>query len=317
MARVAPAHVDTAPLDQATAEVLAALESADVDVLLLKGPALTALLYEAGEQRGYSDIDLLVAPSTLDAAEQALTRLGYANADSTTGVDDIGGVVHAHTWTRTTSTASTMIDLHHWLSGAEAPPALAWDALRSHRRWIEVGGRRVAILDRAGQAVHLALHAAQHGVAAGRPLQELALALGRWPAELWDAAAALAAAIDATRTFAAGLRLLPEGVAEAARLGLPSSDEEDWTIRNRAARPRGTFHVRALSEASSVGERVGIVRRALFPRRAWIVHQHPAAQHNWARLVAAYATHLARAPIWAARAWRFGRRARRAGRSAD
>ena len=110
-----------------------------------------------------------------------------------TGVDDVGGVVHAHTWVRATAEGETMIDLHHWLSGAEAPAALAWDALGEHRAWIDVGGRRVAILDRTGQAVHLALHAAQHGTDAGRPLHELALSLERWPAEVWDAAGTLAA----------------------------------------------------------------------------------------------------------------------------
>jgi hypothetical protein len=312
VARVAPERFDTANLDRATAEVLAALASADVDVLLLKGPALAALLYTAGEHRSYSDVDLLVAPIELDAAEEVLLALGYTNADGVTGVDDVGGVVHAHTWVRNAATGPTMIDLHRWLSGAEAPPHVAWVALLAHRTWIEVAGRRAAVLDPAGQGMHLALHAAQHGAAYERQLDELALALERWPAEVWDSAAALAAEIEATRAFAAGLRLLSRGAAEAARLGLPVTAEEDWTIRHRAARPRGTFHIRALAEAGSVSDRLRILRRALLPNREWIVHQHPAAQHSTARLIGAYAVHLARAPAWAARAWLFRQKAKRA-----
>jgi hypothetical protein len=207
-----------------------------------------------------------------------------------------------------------MIDLHRWLSGADAAPELAWDALLARRAWIEVGGHRAAVLDPAGQAMHLALHAAQHGAAYGRQLDELALALERWPADVWDVAAALAAQIGASRAFGAGLRLLPRGAAEAERLGLPLTQEEDWTIRHRAARPRGTFHMRALAEASSVSERLSVVRRALLPSRAWMVRQDPAAADSTLRLIGAYATHLARAPAWALRAWRFRRAARRAGR---
>jgi hypothetical protein len=254
-----------------------------------------------------------VAPSRLQAAEAALGDLGYANADSVTGVDDVGGVVHAHTWVRRAHADPTMIDLHHWLSGATARPAVAWEALIRHRTWIEVGGTRAAVLDPAGQAMHLALHAAQHGAAYGRQLDELGRALERLPAADWDSAAALAEEVGATRAFAAGLRLLPQGAAEAARLGVPRTDEEDWAIRNRAARPRGTFHVRALEQATTASERLGILRRALFPDRAWVVLQHPAAGQSTLRLIGAYAAHLARAPAWAIRAWLFGRRARRAG----
>jgi hypothetical protein len=124
----------------------------------------------------------------------------------------------------------------------------------------------------------------------------------------------LAAEIDATRAFAAGLRLVPRGAVEAARLQLPLSVEEDWSIRNRAERPRGTFHVQAFSEASTTGERLRIVRTALFPSRAWIEYHHPTAVDSRVGLVGAYAAHLARTPLWAARALLFSRRARRATR---
>jgi Uncharacterised nucleotidyltransferase len=255
---------------------------------------------------------VLVAPRQLDAAEQTLTALGYSDADSLTGVDDVGGVVHAHMWVRTAEEST--VDLHRWLSGAEASPAAAWDALFARRTWIEVGGRRAAVLDRAGQALHLTLHAAQHGPQHRRPLDELALALERWPAYVWDSAAELADEIGATPAFAAGLRLLRWGADEAARLRLPTTAELDWKIRYGATRPRGTFHVQALAEADGLGDRLRILRSSLLPNRVWMVRQHRWAQGGRLRLVAAYAVHLARAPVWAARAWRFSRRARRAGR---
>ena len=304
----------TGKLDDAAAKVLAALQDAGVDALLLKGRALAVLLYAAGEPRGYTDVDLLVAPGELSAAEATLRGLGYVNASTSLGIDDVGGVVHAETWLQATpgSNDQPMIDLHHWLPGARATPATVWDALTRRRTWIEVGGRQVAVLDRAGQAMHLATHAAQHGPAQ-KHVNELALALERWPADVWDAAAALAQEIDATDAFAAGCGCCPramrwpDGSTCPRRPGLTGRYGTD-------ERPRGTFHVQALADARGTRERIRILHRSLLPNRLWIMRQHRWAQAGGLRVIAAYGAHLARAPAWAARAWLFRRRARRAGR---
>jgi hypothetical protein len=316
LARVAPAPKgDGALLDQAAAEVLAGLREAGIDPLLLKGRGLATLLYGPGCDRSFSDVDLLVAPAELDAAQDALARLGYAEADG--GVDDIGGVVHAHAWMRSTprSAADPPIDLHRRFPGSRADPAVTWDALLARRTWIEVGGRPAPVLDRVGQAMHLATHAAQHGPAAVKHVDELALALASWPAEVWESAALLAGEIGATEPFAAGLRLCHGGTAVAAKLGLSPTAEVDWALRHRGERPRGTFHVQALAEATSVRGRLDVVRRSVFPRRAWIVIRYPWARRGGWRMLAARGVHLVTAPAWAARAWRFRRRARRAGGS--
>ena len=76
----APSSGVTRTLDAVAAQVLAAFRQAGVEALLLKGRALAILLYRAGEQRDYSDVDLLVAPHALDAAEATLRGLGYENA---------------------------------------------------------------------------------------------------------------------------------------------------------------------------------------------------------------------------------------------
>jgi Uncharacterised nucleotidyltransferase len=305
----------TRTLDAVAAQVLAAFRQAGVEALLLKGRALATLLYRAGEQRDYSDVDLLVAPHALDAAEATLRGLGYGNASSAQGIDDIGGVVHADTWIRGApgSWDQPMIDLHRWLPGARATPGKAWEALAARRTWIEIEGCQAAVLNRAGQAMHLATHAAQHGPGFPKHVDELALALERWPADAWDSAAWLAQEIDATEAFAAGLRLVPEGAVVAARLALGSTGELDWTIRHR--RPRGTFHVQALADARGARERLEVLRRSLLPSRVWIMHQHPWARAGGLRVIAAYGAHLARAPGWAARAWLYRGRARRAGRA--
>ena len=301
-------------LDQAAAEVLAGLGEAGVEPLLLKGRGLATLLYGAGYDRSFSDVDLLVAPAKLDAAEDALARLGYAEADD--GIDDIGGVIHAHTWIRTVprSAVDPPIDLHRRFPGSRADPAVTWVALLARRVWIELAGRPAPVLDRVGQAMHLATHAAQHGPEFGTQVHELELALATWPANVWESATVLAASIDAAEPFAAGLRLSRGGTMMAERLGLAPTGGLDWAIRHRGERPRGTFHVQAFAEARGIRGRFDVLRRSLFPRREWIVSAHPWSRPGGIRVLAAYGVHLLTAPAWAARAWTFRRGARRADR---
>jgi hypothetical protein len=157
----------------------------------------------------------------------------------------------------------------------------------------------------------IALHAAQHGPRYEKGLAELVLGLERWPPDVWEAAADLAARTGAVEAFAAGLRLVPEGADRARALDLPSTDRADWEIRNAEARPRGTFHLRAFLDADTTSARLSLLRRSLFPKRAWVVGEYPWARRGWWRVPVAYALHLARAPVWTLRAWRFRRRSPR------
>ncbi|MBA3747236.1 MAG: hypothetical protein H0W96_07035, partial [Solirubrobacterales bacterium] len=127
----------------------------------------------------------------------------------------------------------------------------------------------------------------------------------------WRGAAQLADELMARDAFAAGLRLSPEGAKLADELGLPQSAELSWAIRNRAIRPRGTFHIQGFIDAGGWRERAHVVRRSLLPKPAWICAQTPWARRGGPALIAAYAMHIARAPLWALRAWHFNRRARR------
>jgi hypothetical protein len=300
-------------LERLAAELFDAFAEAGVDALLLKGAALAQLLYEPGERRGYVDIDVLVRPDHLDRAASALNELGYRNITELHGIDDVGRAVPSDTWLPPAQAAGYDVDVHRWLPGTEAPPDTAWDALWQQRTTIEVADRQVPVLARQGQALHLALHAAQHGPHFVRGLVELRLALDRWPSEVWLGAATLAEQVDALPRFAAGLRLVPDGQQLAATLRLPAADAVEWEIGHRAERPRGTFHVQAFGKAESLRERLGLVRRSLFPSRRWLVVEYHWAARGPLRLALGYALHLARAPMWAVRAWSFRRRARRAG----
>jgi hypothetical protein len=305
-------------LDATTVAVFRAFEAGGVRSLLLKGPALARALYRAGELRGYSDVDLLVAPQDLHGARRALRELGCVNASEKSGVDDVAGVIHSETWLHPGEGVPwepmVVIDLHRRLAGCDAPAQLAWDALEAWRTWIELEGARVPVLDRAGLALHIATHAAQHGPLALKAMADLERAIARWPTDVWRSAASLADELRAIAAFAAGLRLSPAGAALARELDLPSTEQLSWEILHRQQRPRGTFHLRAWAEARGLRERTELLRRALLPTRQWLAWEYPGAGRSRPRLWAAYARHLLRSPWWALSAWWFDRRARRAGR---
>src|SRR5437868_2321800 len=89
-----------ARIDQEAAAAVRTLEDADIHVLLLKGPALARTLYREGEHRGYVDIDLLVAPSSLGRAREVIGALGYRNVSELQGIDDVAGILHGEAWAR-------------------------------------------------------------------------------------------------------------------------------------------------------------------------------------------------------------------------
>ena len=304
----------SAALERFAAEIFDAFSEARIDALLLKGAALARLLYGPDERRGYVDVDVLVRPDHAKAVAGVLTDLGYRNTTQLHGIDYVEGAVPSDTWTPPPDGAPYDVDVHRWLPGAQAPPDTAWDALWSRRTSIELDGRQIPVLAREGLALHLALHAAQHGPDFVKGLVELRRALDRWPPEVWRDAVTLAAEVDALPRFAAGLRLVPSGRELVASLHLPVANAVEWEIGHRAERPRGTFHVEAFGKAESTRERLGLVRRSLFPSRRWLEVEHHWVARSPLHLALGYAVHLAQTPAWALRALSFRRRARRAGR---
>ena len=300
-------------LEPAAVTLFSAFRQQGIDALLLKGAALDRLLYTGDEHRSYSDLDILVCPAHQRQADELMLSLGYRNGSDRLGIDDVGEVVHAETWMSPIGIASHEIDVHRWLPGATAPPPAAWDALWQRHTTIDIQGEAVPVLDRAGLALHLAVHAAQHGPAYAKGIRELSLGLQRWPSEVWTAAAELARAVGAVTDFGAGLRLAPGGVVLAAALRLPDDLARDWEIRHLDERPRGAFHAQAFSERATLRERASLLRRALLPNPRWLTVEFPWLRRSRLLLPAAYLLHLARAPLWASRAWNYRRRARRGG----
>jgi Uncharacterised nucleotidyltransferase len=289
--------------------VLERFERAGVRSLLLKGPVLARLLYE-GEHRDYCDIDLLVGPSDFPEAQEALAGLGYRGYEGR-GIDDVAGVVHTELWAQRGKYGPLWVDLHKRLAGCRASDEVVWATLWRRRSSIEFRGRETTVLSKGGLALHLALHAAQGGPNEPKAIMDLARGIERWGPAVWRDAAELAEEVQGVEAFGAGLRLVPSGTQLVEVLELPPAPRLDWEIRHRQLRPRGAYHVQALGRARGLRERADLLRRSLLPTRKWIVFQYRWAGRSRAHLLAGYARHLLRSPLWALRALWFELRARR------
>jgi hypothetical protein len=151
-------------VDQVTAEVVPALRAAGITSVLLKGPAIAQWLYPEGG-RYYGDVDLLAAPTDVVAAEAVLGDLGFHPPSPTRTPQP------ARAWRRDGHPVA--VDLHHSLRHVQAPPQTVWEVLSADTVDITVAGTTVAVLGLPGRAFHIALHAAQHGVAEPKPVEDL------------------------------------------------------------------------------------------------------------------------------------------------
>jgi len=208
-------------VDLVTTEVVAALLDHGVHSILLKGPAIASWLYRNGDHRPYGDCDLLVSPDQKIPAQEVLVSLGFRYGYESLGP---GALEEGLFWTRGLDT----VDLHTNIHGIGVDDARTWAVLSSE--YVErgtVGGREVDVLNPAARAMHIALHAAQHGRRELTPMADLARAVEVLPFEMWRQSAELAMRLDAAATFATGLALVPAGEAIVERLGI----EKDNSVR--------------------------------------------------------------------------------------
>ena len=298
-------------MDSGTADVLDTLERAGVDAIMLKGRSIAHWLYTDGTERPYNDCDLLVAPEQFDAAGQALRSLGYEPLLDRWGLPT-WWYGHAVPWTHPGGVA---VDLHRTLIGVGVDQAAAWRVLSADTDPVVVADRVARCLGLPARAMYVALHAAQHGPGT-QPALDLERALAIGDDELWLRAAEVAARLDATAVFVAGLRLTPEGASLAARLAFPEVRSVGAELRAGNAAPLA-LAFEQLARAPGLRARLELVRRNLAPSPTLLRGSDARANSSRWALAQAYLRRL----WWLARhaprgfaAWYRARRAVRRGR---
>jgi hypothetical protein len=215
-------------LDVEYTRIASAFATAEISTTLLKGPAFDQLLFDGKRSRTYSDIDVLVDPALLAAAERVLEQRGFRRAERESAVrrllrraaiaGPVLGAAHATPWIRDRD--GFTLDLHHTLPELGASAEVAWRALDAHRVSITVVDTRVQSLDRSASALLMALHAAHHGPRWTRARMDLQRAYDVLDRDCWDAAALLARELRAETAMGIGLGTVERGDALARELGL-------------------------------------------------------------------------------------------------
>lgn len=261
------------------------LRAAGIPSILLKGAAIATWLYDDGQLRPYSDIDLLVSPAQFEQAKQALAGLGYEHR-----LEGADPVEFGPKEQELHGPDAVCIDLHHGLLGAEAPNQRCWEVLVRHTVPFRLAGGHVDVLDVPARAMHLALHAAQNGPVDQKALADLELGLAKLTADDWRRAAVVAQELEASPAFAAGLRLLPAGVALAEELNLTRRLSVELALRTQSAPQNAIFFERFVN-TPGVRRKAALLGRKLFPTAAFLRANSEDAARSRLGLVRAWITH--------------------------
>jgi len=266
-------------VDQVTADVARAFAAEGIETLVLKGPVLAAWLY-AGEVRAYGDSDLLIEPDDWPRAVAVLERLGFSKyldprthppIESSVATEFLRG--------------NDNVDLHRTLQGLEGDPRLVAASLMAIAGRQGIGRVELKVLDRADVLLNVGLHAAHHGK--GKPIEDLRRAIVLADEPLWWHALERARKFDGVRAFASGIKLLPEGVDIARRLGIENVSSTRHELRRRGIQTAEGIDT-LLTPGLGVRRRFGIVTQEFFPPPAFMRHWTPLARHGRLGLVAAY-----------------------------
>jgi hypothetical protein len=296
---------ETLAVDALTARITELFEDRGIQSIVLKGPAVANWLYRGRPIRAYGDADLLISPDDWRRAKELLVELGFADA--------LGPLAHprmesisSHSWIR----GDQNVDLHCTIWGIEADPAKVWEVLSARTVPMQVGGREVRVLAPAPRALHLGLHAAQHGIHAGKSQHDLSYAIEEVPEEVWREAAVLAAELQASAAFAAGLLTNRDGAALADRLGISGERSVEASLATSPVPLAQGFN--QLATTPGVGAKLRLVAQELCPTPTFMKWWSPLARRGPLGLVAAYLWR----PLWILahagpgfRAWRRARRA--------
>lgn len=248
-------------VDFFTLEVRGHLEAAAVPFILLKGPSLAQWLYP-GEFRAYGDCDVLVPRDHKERAGDVLTGLGLEDLST------IGGPVNE--WRR--STDGFGVDLHESLIGCRVSPDEAWRVLSGATQERIVLGSKVLTLGPDALALHICLHAAQHGCQYELPMEDLSRVLGKLELNDWRRVLQLAETLRAKEFLAAGLHLDKRGKVIRKQLGLPLPSDLEAILRSEAASSPALF-IESVSRTPGLIPKIGAITRRVFPStlymRSW------------------------------------------------
>jgi putative nucleotidyltransferase-like protein len=277
--KLAHAHVDSMTvalqIERSLMEIADALESDDVEFIVLKGPALAHRIYPEPCWRPFGDLDILVHTRDWRRACGIFEELGFARAlpEPRAGFDERFGKASVHR-----RNGDPEIDLHRTLVLGPFGLWMEPERLFDRTETFSIGGRALRRLDDTSLMLHACIHASLGWFPPLQlPLRDAAQTA--WHADVdWDDLADIArrwrltAVVQHTfRTVSSNLRVrLPEGtqqlfVDKPMRTELRALSSYTTDRRKRGGTARAT-----LQAIPGLRRKVAYVLMMLFPRREFL-----------------------------------------------
>jgi hypothetical protein len=144
--------------------VVARLEKGGVELMTFKGPVLSWKAHGDVALRQAGDLDLLVPPARVDAADGLLSELGYQRTvpGPLTAVQAFRYRARCPHYTYFNSQQQSMIELHWRLMSNPALLPLGFEELYGRREIVCLGNFALPTFCEADSFLHLCVHGAQH-----------------------------------------------------------------------------------------------------------------------------------------------------------
>ncbi len=223
-----------------------ALANGQVPSIVLKGISIARWLYP-GELRPQGDVDLLVAPEDFSKAAELLKSVGFTDHGPPNSALNQRVLVRGH----------VVVDLHYRILGTKVTAQVAWDIWSQNVKNLRCGVGDLTVLSYPALAVHIGLHALQHGRSEPRPIEDLRRLVESdvdWEA-VWDVASQL----GASQRLSSSLALLGDVAAPLGQADLYTA----VALGRRKPLSLGLIH---FFEADLPSSRWRFAARKLMPR---------------------------------------------------
>lgn len=242
------------------AEMLRATElltAAGIEVLVMKGPALSLQAYGDPALRQYGDIDLLVRGRDIYRVTQLLEQNGYSPRVPLSAVAS-GKIPGEYVFTRE---ARLLIEVHTERTLRYFPNPLLVEELFARRQRLELNGKSFATLSLEDALLAMCTHGTKHFWERLQWVADLTAMLHRNAQQIdWNKTLASARALAMERIFRTGLLLAKEVLGAE----MPA-EIEAWIQRDRIAGKMAAQLARSLPDAGESQPR--LLSRAVFRMR--------------------------------------------------
>lgn len=140
------------------------LHEKNIPHLMLKGHALSQLLYDSPYQKNSIDIDVLISPDDLDSVDSFL-RTNYKRTYPSIDLSDKQKQINyhlTHHYAYLHKTFNFPLEIHWKLINPSSLLPFSFDYLYRNSRNIDINGWKIPTLNRKDYLVYLAVHGSKH-----------------------------------------------------------------------------------------------------------------------------------------------------------